>query len=247
MVSSDPRGAVGSDLTRTVDFDSASPVPVDAYELTVKGVNVGYEVFLALAHSLLRSLNRSNLQVLVVGAGGGAEIETFLPNNPGWHLTGVDPSRDMLALAHRKAEHLDVGSRVRLVRGTIETLPADAAFDAATCLFVLHFLADDAKRTLLQEIRRRVRPGAPVFVASGGRMLIDESLRADVLGTWQQHGQLAGLPAERMAAIIDGLLDRQVSGTSETDYLRLFGEAGFASAAPVMNMFNGGLLAWILR
>ena len=63
-------------------------MPLDEYERTVKAVNVGYELFLALTHSALRAMGGSDLRVLVVGAGGGAEIEAFLPSNPGWHLTG---------------------------------------------------------------------------------------------------------------------------------------------------------------
>jgi hypothetical protein len=31
---------------------------------------------------------------------------------------------------------------VTLIRGTVEVLPIDMRFDAATCLFVLHFLTD---------------------------------------------------------------------------------------------------------
>jgi len=73
------------------------------------------------------------------------EIERFLPRNPGWHITGVDPSHDMLALTQTKAEPLGVAERVTLIRGTVEVLPIETRFDAATCLFVLHFLTDAAK------------------------------------------------------------------------------------------------------
>lgn len=230
-----------------VNFDTRPPMPVDAYAHTVQSVNVGYQLFLALSHSCLRSLAKQELQLLVVGAGGGAEIEAFLPPNPGWRLTGVDPSQDMLALARGRTERSGVADRVCLVRGAVDDLPADAVFDAATCLFVLHFLADDDKRALLRGIALRVRLGAPVLVASATRVSVDEALRADVLGTWQQYGQLAGMQAERMAATIAELTRQQALATAESDYVRLFHEAGFAHVAQLLSVFNGGLVAWLLR
>jgi hypothetical protein len=108
-----------------VDFDTRPPVPVNDYEQTVRRVNVGYDLLFTITHSFLRALSRPNLELLVVGAGGGAEIESFLPNNPDWRLTGVDPSADMLAVARTKAEHLRVHDRVRLLRGTVDDLPHD--------------------------------------------------------------------------------------------------------------------------
>ncbi|MGE5532338.1 MAG: class I SAM-dependent methyltransferase, partial [Bacteroidota bacterium] len=77
------------------DFDTRPPMPVSEYERISRQVNAGYELLFTLAHSLLRALHQRNLNLLVVGAGGGAEIEYFLAPNPGWRLTGVDPSADM--------------------------------------------------------------------------------------------------------------------------------------------------------
>ena len=54
----------------------------------------------------------------------------------------------MLALAQATAERLNVQARVTLVQSTVDDLPPGRRFDAATCLFVLHFLPDAAKRTL---------------------------------------------------------------------------------------------------
>jgi tRNA (cmo5U34)-methyltransferase len=35
-------------------------------------------------------------EVLIVGAGGGREIEALAPSDKAYRLTGVDPSGDML-------------------------------------------------------------------------------------------------------------------------------------------------------
>src|SRR5215216_3669649 len=195
------------------DFDTQPPLPVGEYTRTVASVNVGYDLVFTLTSCFLRALHQPKLDLLVVGAGGGMEVERFLPGDPGWRLVGVDPSRDMLASAQATAERLGVQGRVELVRGTVDDLPAGRRFDAATCLYVLHFLPDDAKLALLRGIAARLRPQAPVLVASGTRVH-DGGLRDDLLGAWQQHGELLGLPAERMAAIIRQLLAQQADAAT---------------------------------
>jgi hypothetical protein len=91
-----------TDTLPSVDFDRRPPVPVNDYEQTVKGVNVGYELLFTLVECFLRAQGRADLQLLVVGAGGGTEIERFLPKNPGWRITGVDPSHACLPLLRPK-------------------------------------------------------------------------------------------------------------------------------------------------
>jgi tRNA (cmo5U34)-methyltransferase len=53
---------------------------------------------------------------------------------------------------------------VSLHEGYIETAP-DGPFDAATCLLTLHFLNPEERLRTLQEVRRRMKPGAPFVVA----------------------------------------------------------------------------------
>lgn len=235
-----------TDVREPVDVDARPPMPVSEYEQTVKGVNMGYEFLFTLTYCFLRALRQPDLELLVVGAGGGVEIERFLPENPGWRLTGVDPSQDMLALAQAKAERLGVGERVTLIRGTVEDLPSQARFDAATCMFVLHFLPDEGKRALLQGIAKHRRPDAPLLVATGARVE-DGGLRDDLVGAWQQYGELHGMPAERMTATIEGLLERQAGMATEQDYARLLQEAGFQRVASIFRVLGGGMSAWIAR
>lgn len=235
-----------AEMASRADFDARPPVPVDGYARMVAGVNVGYDLVFTLASCFLRALRRPELELLVVGAGGGAEIARFLPDNPGWRLVGVDPSRDMLAAAQATAERLGVQDRVELVRGTVDDLPAARQFDGATCLYVLHFLPDEAKLALLRGIAARLRPQAPLLVASGTRGP-DGDLRDDLLGAWQQHGEAMGLPAERVAATIQQVVAQQAGAAVEEDYVRLLREAGFPRAAPFLSVMNGGMVAWFAR
>ncbi|MGE5813376.1 MAG: class I SAM-dependent methyltransferase [Acidobacteriota bacterium] len=221
-------------------FDAAD------YERTVKAVNTGYDLLFTLVYCFLRALRDPELDLLVVGAGGGMEIERFLPDNPAWRLTGVDPSQPMLALAQARAEARGVASRTTLLPGSVEDLPAERRFSAATCVFVLHFLPDDQKLALLRATANRLRPEAPLLVASAARV-DDQSLRDDFLGAWQQHGELMGLPPERMAATIEQLLAQHASLTSIDDYERLLHAAGFKRVAPFFSVMAGAMTGWIAR
>jgi tRNA (cmo5U34)-methyltransferase len=232
-----------------VDVDAAPPMPVGDYAQTVTRVNVGYDLLFTLTHCFLRALRRPDLDLLVVGAGGGEELERFLPGNPGWRVTGVDPSREMLAAAQARAARLGAGDRVTLLHGTVEALPPAARFDAATCLFVLHFLPDAGKRALLQGIARRLRPGAPLLVATGARVedAVLLGLRDDFLGAWQQYGERLGMPAEQMAGTIARLVAQQPDMTAPADYVRLLHDTGFAHVGSYFSVLGGGLVAWLAR
>ena len=231
-----------------VDFDSRPPVQVSDYERMVRGVNVGYDLLFVLAHAFLRTLPQPELHLLVVGAGGGAEVERFLPNNPAWRITGVDPSAGMLAQAQAKADALGVSDRVTLVLGTVDDLPKEAHFDAATCIFVLHFLSDVKKLALLRGVAERLNPGAPLVIGTAARMLQSgQRIRDDFLGLWQQHGELMDVPAERMAGMIAQLVPIESALSAPDDHVRLLHEAGFTDVGEVLQVMSGGICAWIAR
>ncbi|HEX6479091.1 MAG TPA: class I SAM-dependent methyltransferase [Ktedonobacteraceae bacterium] len=237
-----------------VDFDKNPPMPLTDYEQTVKRVNMGYDLTFLLTECFLQALGKSDLHLLVIGAGGGAEVERFLPRNPGWKITGVDPSQQMLAQAQAKVAVFDLGERVTLVQGTIEHLAPDMRFDAATCLYVLHFLLDDAKLALLRTVRDRLQPGAPLYLISGVRVdetnfgVTNPQLRADFLGAWRHYGEVMGMPAEQMAGIVAQLAEQmsQPQVATADRVQELLREAGFTHVAPFYSIL-GAIYGWIAR
>lgn len=100
--------------------------------------------------------------MLVVGAGGGMETRAMAEAQPGWRFTGVDPSPAMLALAHQAT--MPFTDRVDLIEGTVGQTP-DGPFDGATCLLTLHHIDLSERLHTLQEVRRRLKPGAAFVVA----------------------------------------------------------------------------------
>ncbi|MGL4647858.1 MAG: class I SAM-dependent methyltransferase, partial [Caldilineaceae bacterium] len=145
--------------SRPFDFNASYGRP---YEATVRRALPAPEHPMRLTAALLAARLPAQADVLVVGAGGGMELCELGALQPGWRLTGVDPSPLMIEIARDRVARHDLSSRVTLVQGTTGALPPDARFDAATCLMVMHMLPDTgAKEALLGPIAGRLKPGAP--------------------------------------------------------------------------------------
>ena len=122
----------------------------------------GFAGLQRMAMLLLAERSPDKARVLVLGAGGGLEIKSFAEARPGWTFDGIDPSAEMLSLAKMTLE--PIASRTRLHHGLIDCAP-DGPFDAGTCLLTLHFVEPEERRRTLREVRRRLKPGAPLVVA----------------------------------------------------------------------------------
>ena len=122
----------------------------------------GYADMQRMAMLLLKERAPADAQMLVLGAGGGLELKVFAEGQPGWSFVGVDPAAAMLDLARKTLGDLVV--RTRLHEGFIDSAP-EGPFDGATCILTLHFIERQERLRTLQEVRRRLRPGAP-FVAA---------------------------------------------------------------------------------
>lgn len=101
-------------------------------------------------------------RLLVLGAGGGLELKALAEAQAGWHFHGVDPSADMLALARQVVGPL--ARRIDLQQGYIADAP-EGPFDGAVCLLTFHFIGRKQRLETLRELRRRLRPGAPLILA----------------------------------------------------------------------------------
>jgi tRNA (cmo5U34)-methyltransferase len=122
----------------------------------------GLEALHRMTLLLLAERAPKDARVLVLGAGGGMELKVFAEGQPEWRFDGIDPAAAMLRLAEEVLGPL--AAHVSLHEGYIESAP-DRPFDAATCLLTLHFLSPEERLRTLQEVRRRMKPGAPFVVA----------------------------------------------------------------------------------
>lgn len=135
----------------------SDPASVASYATTLSRNVPGVPVLHRLTDQILSETVPQSGRVLVVGAGGGAELTYFADQHAGWTFDGVDPSVPMLELARDTlGAHI---ARVTLHEGYVAHAPS-GPFDAATCLLTLHFLPREERVRTLREIRRRLRPGS---------------------------------------------------------------------------------------
>ena len=122
----------------------------------------GYAGLLRMTTLLLAERMPDAGRVLVLGAGGGLELRAFADAHPQWSFDGVDPSAPMLRLAAQTlGSH---AQRARLHEGYIQAAP-EGPFDAATCILTMHFVPREQRLDTLQQLRRRLKPGAPFVLA----------------------------------------------------------------------------------
>jgi tRNA (cmo5U34)-methyltransferase len=166
-----------------------------SYEQGPRWFIPGYDLSHAMAAVLLRDRIGERGRILVIGAGGGAELSVFASECAGWSFVGVDPSAQMLERARHKVEAVGAAARVSFVQGHIEDSPRER-FDAATAFLVLTFIPDDGRRlAALREIHSRLVPGGAFLMIHGctemGTPRFEEDLR--LYGAW---GRRNGAPDE---------------------------------------------------
>ncbi len=139
----------------------------------------GWSDMLRMTDLLLSEAAPERAKILVVGAGGGLELKRFAQTHGLWSFHGVDPSSAMLSLARSVLGPLS--HQVVLQQGFIDEAP-QGPFDGATCLLTLHFVDAEGRLRLLEQVRKRLRPGAP-FVTAQLSFPQDEGAR----GKWLER------------------------------------------------------------
>lgn len=196
----------------------------------------GYAGLLRMTRLLLAERVPAAGRVLVLGAGGGLELREFADAQPGWSFDGVDPSAPMLALARNLlAAH---AARIRLHEAYVDAAPA-GPFDSATCLLTLHFIPREQRLPTLAELRRRLRPGAPLIVA---HLSVPRTERA----LWLTRHAAFGAPDDISPAQLDRAretLDTRLAILDPAEDEELLRRAGFSG----VSLFYAGfsLRGWV--
>lgn len=200
----------------------SDPMAVSGYAERTAKIVPGLRDLHRMACVLLAERAPSDARILVLGAGGGLELKAFAEMQPGWRFEGVDPSAEMLELARTILG--PVASHVRLHEGYIDGAPK-GPLDGATCLLTLHFLPPAERLRTLQEMRRRLKPGAPLVVAHHSYPS-EDAVRDRWLSRNAAFAAASGVPVRQAEGSIATIKERLpvLSPAQDVDLLR---EAGF--------------------
>lgn len=108
--------------------------------------------------------------VLDIGCGTGTlAIAASRRVQPHGSVCGVDVSASMIAAAQRKRRAFAPNTSLRFLAAEAVTLPfADAMFDAAMIVTVMHMLPEPEHSLALQEASRVLRPGGRLLLVDYG-------------------------------------------------------------------------------
>ena len=104
----------------------------------------------------------TQVKLLDIGCGTGRTLHQIARTHPAMPLHGVDLSPAYIKLARRRLLDVD---EVTLAVENGETLPwADATFDIVTSVYLFHELPRNARRNVVREMLRVVKPNGLVVI-----------------------------------------------------------------------------------
>ena len=118
---------------------------------------------------LVRAHGPANrVRLLDVGCGTGRTLHQIARTHPTMRLWGVDLSPAYVRAARQRLAHVD---ELTLAVENGERLPfADGTFDVATSVYLFHELPARARRNVVRELHRVVRPGGLVVVEDSAQI-----------------------------------------------------------------------------
>lgn len=175
---------------------------------------------------LLMERTPKDANILVLGAGGGLELQAMAAARPNWRFEGVDPAPEMLKLA--KTTLGSDASRVNFVEGYIYDAN-EGPFDGAVCLLTLHFLDEHNRFRTVSEIQRRLKPGAP-FVAAHSSFPQGEEERDVWLARYEAFATASGVDPEISKQAREAVAESVDLMSPEQDE-KILRDAGFLDVA----------------
>ncbi len=154
--------------------------------------------------------------VVELGAGpGGVGLRAARAVTPGGHVLVTDVAPEMVEVARRRAQELELSAMSFEVADAMDLPLPDAGRDAAVCRFALQAMSDPARA--LREMLRVLRPGGRLALAVWAGADANPGTAAAMAAIHEA----AGAPPEAAGPMIFSLAD-------ETRLAALLTDAGFA-------------------
>jgi ubiquinone/menaquinone biosynthesis C-methylase UbiE len=110
----------------------------------------------------------SGMKLLDVGCGTGRTLHQLARTHPKLRLHGADLSPAYIKLARTRLDHIE---ELTLAVENGEALPwADGTFDIVTSVYMFHELPRNARRNVVREMFRVVRPGGLVVIEDSAQI-----------------------------------------------------------------------------
>ena len=197
-------------------FDAAASSKLEAVYQTPDVV--------AQRHATLQALAlRPGERVLDVGAGPGFLVAEMAQQvGPNGHVTGLDISDSMVALARQRCAQGPIASRTAIVKGDAAALPfPSGSFDVGVSTQVYEYVPDIS--TALAELHRVLRPG-------GRALILDTDWDSMV---WHAHDQA------RMQRVLTAWKERFADPHLPRTLAPRLGDLGFkVRSREVLVLFN---------
>lgn len=213
----------------------------DNYDDRIRRIAPGYELLHAAVGSLCSARLPDDASVLVAGAGTGEELVQLAEVGGDWRFTAVEPSAPMRERCRERVRSADLGERVDLVGTTVQEFDGEGSFDAATSIFVAHFLDDpDERHAYFSSLAGALRPGG-LLIAADLFAAGDETTFSELMEAWRRHAVRSGIPEEDAADAFDNVR-REITFADEPDLWNLLERAGFSNMTRFFQCFVWG--AW---
>ncbi len=110
----------------------------------------------------------SGVRLLDVACGTGRTLHQIFRTHPSLRLYGVDMSPAYVRTARRRLDHVD---ELALAVENAESLPyADGTFDVLTSVYLFHELPRNARRNVVREMVRVLRPGGLLVIEDSAQL-----------------------------------------------------------------------------